>query len=76
MKSIPYCPIAREKRHTISTPKSEWKRFRPDRYLYHVSYGGTLNVNEENLLIKRLSIATEGICGKKKVWKVCGQTIK
>lgn len=66
MKSIPYCPIARKKRHTISTPKAEWKRYRPDRYLYHLSYGGTLNVNEENLLYKRLSIATEGICGKEK----------
>jgi hypothetical protein len=66
MKSIPYCPIAQRKRHTISTPKSEWKKYRPDRYLYHVSYGGTLNVNEENVLFKRLSIATEGICGKEK----------
>ncbi len=66
MKSIPYCPIARKKRHTISTPKVEWKRYRPNRYLYHVSYGGTLNVNEENVLYKRLSIATEGICGKEK----------
>jgi len=66
MKSIPYCPIARKRKHTISTPKFEWKRYRPNRYLYHVSYGGTLNVNEENVLYKRLSIATEGICGKEK----------
>jgi len=66
MKSIPYCPIARKRRHTIDTPKSEWKKYRPDRYLYHLSYGGTLNIDEEKLLFKRLSIATEGICGIEK----------
>jgi hypothetical protein len=68
MKSIPYCPIAQRKRHSISTPKSKWKRYRPDRYLYHVSYGDTLNVNEENVLYKRLSIATEGICNKSRLF--------
>ena len=66
MKSIPYCPIARKRRHSIKTPKSEWKKYRPDRYLYHLSYGGTLNINEEKVLLKRLSIATEGICGIEK----------
>ena len=66
MKSIPYCHIARKRRHTISTPKSKWKKYRPDRYLYHLSYGGTLNVDEEKVMFKRLSIATEGICGIEK----------
>jgi hypothetical protein len=63
MKSIPYCPIARKRRHTITTPKSEWKKYRPDRYLYHLSYGGIMKVDEEKVFLKRLSIATEGICG-------------
>ena len=63
MKSIPYSPISRKKRHHIDTPKHEWKKYRPDRYLYHLSYGGTLKVDEEYLLFKRLSFATEGICG-------------
>ena len=31
-----------------------------------MSYGGTLNVDEEKVMFKRLSIATEGICGIEK----------
>jgi hypothetical protein len=66
MKSIPYCPIKRKRRHTISKPKSEWKKFRPNRYLYHLSYGGDFYTDKESLLLKRLGFATEGICGIEK----------
>ena len=66
MKSIPYSPIARKRRHTISTPKSEWKKFLPDRFLYHLSYTGKINKSVDNKLFNRLSFATEGICGIEK----------
>jgi len=63
VKSIPYCPIARKRKHTIKTPKSEWKKFRPGRYLYHLSYRGKKIETEEELLLKRMSFVKEGICG-------------
>ena len=64
MKSIPYCPIGRKKRHTVDTSKLEWKKYRPDRYIYHLSSRGYKDLDEENLFYKRLSFALEGICGK------------
>lgn len=64
MKSIPYCPIRRKRRHTISTPKSEWKKYRPDRYLYHLNYVGNVNQSDEDIFLKRLSFVFDGICGK------------
>ena len=66
MKSIPYCPIARKRRHTISTPKCEWKKYRPDRYIYHLSCRGYKDLDEESIFYKRLSFALEGICGIEK----------
>ncbi len=64
MKSIPYCPVARKKRHRISTPKNEWKKYRPASYLYHLSNIGYSD--EEDKLLNRLNIATEGICVRDK----------
>ena len=64
MKSTPYCPIKRKRRHTISTPKTEWKKYRPDRYLYHLNYVGNVNQSDEDIFLKRLSFVFDGICGK------------
>jgi hypothetical protein len=63
MKSVPYCPVARKKRHTINTPKSEWKKFRPDRYLYHINFSKSCQSDEENTFLHRLSFVFNGICG-------------
>lgn len=63
MKSIPYYPIALKKRHTIYTPKSKWKKYRPDRYLYHLNYSKSFNSDEESIFLERLSLVFEGICG-------------
>jgi hypothetical protein len=63
MKSIPYCPIARKKRYSIQIPKSEWKRYRPDRYLYHLNFRGNKIETEDDLFLNRVSFVKEGICG-------------
>lgn len=63
MKSKSYCPIAQKRRHSIKTSKSEWKKYRPDRYLYHLSYRGIKMENEEDLFLNRMSFVKEGICG-------------
>ena len=63
MKSIAYSPIRRNRRHTISTPKEKWVRYRPKRYLYHLTYNRKDKCSAEDLLFFRLSFATEGICG-------------
>ena len=67
MKSTTYLPLARKKSHEISLPKSDWIPWNPSRYVWHISYGGTLIENaEEKLFFHRLSYATEGIGGKDK----------
>lgn len=62
----PYFPNVPRLKHEISTPKTEWKKYRPDRYLYHLSEGGILEKKEEDLFFKRLNIAFTGLWGKEK----------
>lgn len=51
----------------IKTPKKYWKKIKPERFVYHLTYGGELSgISEDTLFENRMSFATEGIHGKDK----------
>jgi hypothetical protein len=59
MKSRSYNPIKLSKKiDPIALPKSKWKKVKPPRYLYHLSYKNRYN---DSLDLKRYSIAKEGL---------------
>jgi hypothetical protein len=61
MKSISYNPFKLSKKiELITLPKSKWKKVKPPRYLYHLSYK---NRYSDSLDLKRYSIAKEGLWG-------------
>jgi hypothetical protein len=70
MKSRSYNPFKLSKKiDPIALPKSKWKKVKPPRCLYHLSYKNRYN---DSLDLKRYSIAKEGLwgieSGKTGVW--------
>jgi len=49
----------------IKTPKKYWKKIKPERFVYHLTFGGELSgMSEDALLYSRMNYALEGIWGK------------
>lgn len=62
MKSIPYCYIRRNFDLKVTTPKSDWIKIIPNRFVYHLKYINSLQ-KKDDIFLKRLSFVKEGICG-------------
>jgi len=65
MKSIPYSPYTPSFNYGFDVERSDWIPFKPQRYVYHIDYGGRRSKNDaEYYKYKRLNIALRGLYGK------------
>lgn len=61
MKSISYSPFSPTCNfEQITLPKSKWKKVKPPRFLYHLSYR---NISTDGIDLRRYNIAKEGLWG-------------
>jgi hypothetical protein len=63
MKSTPYFPYSPSYKYSFDIPKEEWKRFKPRRFIYHLTKGDCPGNETEENYYKRLNVVFNGLLG-------------